>query len=64
MTHDFKVVVGRTAEERDRIKKLFLEVDAKTCPKDVFLGFTDLDKEGHWVDWQTGEELSRNMTQK
>ena len=56
--------MGRTAEDRDRIKKLFLEVDAKTCPKNVFLGFTDLAKEGHWVDWQTGEELSRNMTQK
>ena len=29
-----------------------------------FLGFTDLEKEGHWMDWQTREEMSGNMTQK
>ena len=60
---NFKVVVGRTSEIRDRMKKLVMETDAKTC-WEILLGFTDLEKEGHWVDWQTGEEISKNMTKK
>ena len=54
--------MGRTSEERDKMKKLILE--AKTCSAWFFLGFTDLEKEGHWMDWQTKEEMSGNMTQK
>ena len=60
---NFKVVVGRTSEVRDRMKMLVLETDPKTC-WEILLGFTDLEKEGHWVDWQTGEEISKNMTKK
>ena len=55
--------MGRTSEIRDRMKKLVMETDAKTC-WEILLGFTDLEMEGHWVDWQTGEEISKNMTKK
>ena len=63
-TYPFEVVVGRTSEEREKMKKLFTESERKNCGHSVYLGYTDLAKEGAWVDWQTGEEMSRNMTLK
>ena len=57
-------MVGRTPEVRERMKRLILEADGNTCSRRVFLGFTDSVKEGHWVDSQTGEEISKNMAQK
>ena len=57
--------MGRTAEDRENMKKLFkTESERKECGHSVYLGYTDLAKEGDWVDSQTGEELPQNMTHK
>ena len=63
-TCTFEVVVGRSPEERVNMKKLFTEPERSECGNSVYLGYTDLAQEGHWVDWQTGDELPRNMIQK
>ena len=64
ITCTFEVVVGRTREDRENMKKLFTEVERRECGHSVYLGYTDLATEGHWVDWQTGHQLPGNMTQK
>ena len=60
----FKVAVGRTSADRENMRKLFTESQQRECGHSVFLGYTDLAKEDHWVDWETGEEMSQNMSQK
>ena len=49
-----KIVIGRTEQVRSEMKKLVRE-HTGSCGGGLFLGYTDLESEGEWKDWESGE---------
>ena len=57
-----KIVIGRTEKVRSEMKKLVSE-HTDSCGVGLFLGYTDLESEGEWKDWESGEPLPADLAQ-
>ena len=56
-----KVTIGRSENSRNAMKELLKE-HTESCGGRLFLGYTDLAREGEWKDWDTGDPLPADLT--